>query len=51
MLPPRRAPAKPHDGENGTELAHVAADPLAPPTEQDKEAGKDEYEHDMDGAG
>ncbi len=51
MLPQRRAPAKPHDGENGAELAHVAAHPLAPPTEQDKEAGEGEHEPDMDGSG
>ncbi len=50
MLPQRRAPAKPHDGENGAELAHVAAHPLAPPTEQNKEGRKREHEHDMDGA-
>ncbi len=51
MLPPRRAPVKPHDGENGAQLAHIAADPLAPPTEQDKEAGKRDHERDMDGSG
>ncbi len=51
MLPQRRAPAKPHDGEDGAELAHVVADPLTPPTKQDKEAGKGEHERDVDGSG
>ncbi len=30
---------------------HVAADSLAPPTEQDKEGGKNEHERDVDGTG
>jgi len=32
-------------------LAHVAEDPFAPPTEQDKEASESEHEHDVDGSG
>jgi len=51
MLPPRRAPVKPLYGEECAELAHVAAEPLTTPTEQDKEAGKDKHERDVDGSG
>ncbi len=51
MLPQRRAPAKPLNGEECTELAHIATDPLAPPTKQHKEAGKDKHERDVDGSG
>ncbi len=50
MLPPWRTRAQSDNREDGAELAHVAADPLAPPTKQDKEAGKSEHEHDVDGA-
>jgi len=32
-------------------LAYIAAHLLTPTTEQDKEAGEGEHEHDMDGAG
>ncbi len=51
MLPQRRAPVKPLNGEECAELVHVAADPLAPSTEQDNEAGKDKHERDVDGSG
>ena len=32
-------------------MAHVATDPLAPPTEQDNETGKDKHERDVDRSG
>ncbi len=51
MLPQRRALVKPLNGEECAELAHVATDPLAPPTEQDKEAGENEHERDVEGSG
>ncbi len=51
MLPQRRALAKPLNGEEGAELAQIAAESFALPTEQDKEASEREHEHDMDGSG
>jgi len=49
MLPQRRAPAKPLNGEECAELAHVGAHTLAPPTKQDNEGRKSEHKQDVDG--
>ena len=51
MLPPRRMWAYADNREKRAKLAHIAADPLAPPTEQGKEGRKREHEHDVDRAG
>ncbi len=51
MLPPWRTRPESNNREERAELAHIAADPLAPPTEQDKEGGERKHEHDVDRAG
>jgi len=51
MLPPWRTRPYANNRKERAELAHVAADPLALPTEQDKEGGEHKYEGNVDRAG